>query len=24
VCIDEMVIKCTDQAAIYKLYRRTK
>jgi 3-hydroxy acid dehydrogenase / malonic semialdehyde reductase len=23
VCIDEMVIKCTDQAAIYKLYRRT-
>ena len=24
VNIDEMVIKCTDQAAIYKLYRRTK
>jgi NADP-dependent 3-hydroxy acid dehydrogenase YdfG len=24
VCIDEMIIKCTDQAAIYKLYRRTK
>jgi NADP-dependent 3-hydroxy acid dehydrogenase YdfG len=23
VCIDEMVIKCTDQAAIYKLHRRT-
>lgn len=23
VCIDEMVIKCTDQAAIHKLYRRT-
>jgi NADP-dependent 3-hydroxy acid dehydrogenase YdfG len=22
VCIDEMVIKCTDQAAIHKLYRR--
>lgn len=22
VCIDEMIIKCTDQAAIYKLYRR--
>jgi 3-hydroxy acid dehydrogenase/malonic semialdehyde reductase len=24
VCIDEMVIKCTDQAAIHKLHRRTK
>ena len=24
VCIDELVIKCTDQAAIHKLYRRTK
>ncbi len=24
VCIDELIIKCTDQAAIYKLYRRTK
>jgi NADP-dependent 3-hydroxy acid dehydrogenase YdfG len=24
VCIDEIIIKCTDQAAIYKLYRRTK
>ena len=23
VCIDEMVIKCTDQAAIHKLHRRT-
>jgi NADP-dependent 3-hydroxy acid dehydrogenase YdfG len=23
VCIDELIIKCTDQAAIYKLYRRT-
>ena len=23
VCIDEMVIKCTDQAAIHKVYRRT-
>jgi NADP-dependent 3-hydroxy acid dehydrogenase YdfG len=23
VCIDEMIIKCTDQAAIYKLHRRT-
>jgi NADP-dependent 3-hydroxy acid dehydrogenase YdfG len=23
VCIDEMIIKCTDQAAIHKLYRRT-
>jgi hypothetical protein len=23
VCIDEMVIKPTDQAAIHKLYRRT-
>ena len=23
VCIDELVIKCTDQAAIYKLHRRT-
>jgi 3-hydroxy acid dehydrogenase/malonic semialdehyde reductase len=23
VCIDEIIIKCTDQAAIYKLYRRT-
>ncbi len=23
VCIDEMLIKCTDQAAIHKLYRRT-
>lgn len=22
VCIDEMIIKCTDQAAIYKLHRR--
>jgi NADP-dependent 3-hydroxy acid dehydrogenase YdfG len=22
VCIDELIIKCTDQAAIYKLYRR--
>jgi NADP-dependent 3-hydroxy acid dehydrogenase YdfG len=22
VCIDEMVIKCTDQAAIHKLHRR--
>lgn len=24
VCIDEMVLKCTDQAAIHKLHRRTK
>jgi NADP-dependent 3-hydroxy acid dehydrogenase YdfG len=24
VCIDEMVIKPTDQAAIHKLYRRTE
>jgi NADP-dependent 3-hydroxy acid dehydrogenase YdfG len=24
VCIDEMIIKCTDQAAIHKLHRRTK
>jgi len=24
VCIDELVIKCTDQAAIHKLHRRTK
>ncbi|HOK77624.1 MAG TPA: SDR family NAD(P)-dependent oxidoreductase [Verrucomicrobiota bacterium] len=24
VCIDEMVIKCTDQAAVYKVHRRTK
>ena len=23
VCIDEMIIKCTDQAAIHKVYRRT-
>ena len=23
VCIDEMLIKCTDQAAIHKVYRRT-
>src|SRR6266581_1921558 len=23
VCIDEMIIKCTDQAAIHKLHRRT-
>lgn len=23
VCIDELIIKCTDQAAIHKLYRRT-
>jgi NADP-dependent 3-hydroxy acid dehydrogenase YdfG len=23
VCIDELVIKCTDQAAIHKVYRRT-
>ena len=23
VCIDEMVIKCTDQAAVYKVHRRT-
>ncbi|HWN96626.1 MAG TPA: SDR family NAD(P)-dependent oxidoreductase [Methylomirabilota bacterium] len=23
VCIDEMVIKCTDQAQVYKLHRRT-
>ena len=23
VCIDELVIKCTDQAAIYKVHRRT-
>jgi 3-hydroxy acid dehydrogenase / malonic semialdehyde reductase len=23
VCIDEMIIKCTDQAEVYKLYRRT-
>lgn len=23
VCIDELIIKCTDQAAIYKLHRRT-
>jgi len=24
VCIDEMLIKCTDQAAIHKVHRRTK
>ncbi len=24
VCIDEMIIKCTDQAAIHKVYRRTQ
>jgi 3-hydroxy acid dehydrogenase/malonic semialdehyde reductase len=24
VCIDEMIVKCTDQAAIHKVYRRTK
>jgi 3-hydroxy acid dehydrogenase/malonic semialdehyde reductase len=24
VCIDEMVIKCTDQAAVYKVHRRTR
>ena len=24
VCIDEMVIKCTDQAAVYKVHRRTQ
>ena len=24
VCIDEMIIKCTDQAAIHKVYRRGK
>ena len=24
VCIDEMLIKCTDQAAIHKVYRRTQ
>ena len=24
VCIDELVVKCTDQAAVYKLHRRTK
>lgn len=24
VCIDEMLVKCTDQAAIHKLHRRTK
>ena len=24
VCIDEMVIKCTDQAALHKVHRRTK
>ncbi|MBI4661547.1 MAG: SDR family NAD(P)-dependent oxidoreductase [Verrucomicrobia bacterium] len=24
VCIDEMLLKCTDQAAIHKLHRRTK
>lgn len=24
VCIDELVMKCTDQAAIHKLYRRTQ
>ena len=24
VCIDEMVIKATDQAALHKVYRRTK
>jgi NADP-dependent 3-hydroxy acid dehydrogenase YdfG len=23
VCIDEMIVKCTDQAAIHKVYRRT-
>ena len=23
VCIDEMVLKCTDQAAVHKVYRRT-
>ena len=24
VCIDEMIVKCTDQAAIHKVYRRPK
>jgi NADP-dependent 3-hydroxy acid dehydrogenase YdfG len=24
VCIDEMLIKCTDQAAIHKVHRRTQ
>lgn len=24
VCIDEMIIKCTDQAEVYKLHRRTQ
>lgn len=24
VCVDEMVIKCTDQAAVYKVHRRTR
>ena len=24
VCIDEMIIKCTDQAAVYKVHRRTQ
>lgn len=24
VCIDEMLVKCTDQAAVHKLHRRTK
>ena len=24
VCIDEMIVKCTDQAAIHKVHRRTK
>jgi len=23
VCVDELIVKCTDQAAIHKLYRRT-